>query len=99
MYNMLRVRDRNFMWLKYVNLMSNYPYHLKYLSSFRKPNYLYIFCNSMPSENRLLKKATFGVFRQSKKNLYKKNIRINPNIIKFKLLMTSTSKIELQKIY
>jgi hypothetical protein len=39
---------------------SNYPYHLKYLSSFRKPNYLYIFCNSVPSENRLLKKATFG---------------------------------------
>jgi hypothetical protein len=34
--------------------------HLKYLSSFRKPNYLYIFCNSMPSANRLLKKATFG---------------------------------------
>jgi hypothetical protein len=27
----------------------------------------------------------------------KKNIRINPNIIKFKLLMTSTLKIELQK--
>ena len=26
------------------------------------------------------------------------NIIINPNIIKFKLLMTSTSKIELQKL-
>ena len=26
------------------------------------------------------------------------HIRINPNIIKFKLLMTSTSKIELQKL-
>ena len=39
-----------------------------------------------------------SVFRQSKKNLNKKNICINPNIIKFKLLMTSTSKLELQKL-
>ena len=39
-----------------------------------------------------------SVFRQSKKKIYKENIRINPNIIKFKLLMTSTSKIELQKL-
>ena len=36
-------------------------------------------------------------FGNQRKNYIKKNIRINPNIIKFKLLMTSTSKIELQK--
>jgi hypothetical protein len=37
-------------------------------------------------------------FSNQRKIYIKKNIRINPNIIKFKLLMTSTSKIELQKL-
>ena len=37
-------------------------------------------------------------FGNQRKMYIKKNIRINPNIIKFKLLMTSTSKIELQKL-
>jgi hypothetical protein len=37
-------------------------------------------------------------FGNQRKNYIKKNFRINPNIIKFKLLMTSTSKIELQKL-
>ena len=37
-------------------------------------------------------------FGNQRKMYIKKNIRINPNLIKFKLLMTSTSKIELQKL-
>ena len=66
----------------------NYPYHLKNLSSFRKPNYLYIFCNSMPSENHLLKKATFEILiseilfnRVFQPQFINKSLRL-PNIIK-----------------
>ena len=40
----------------------------------------------------------FQYFGNQRKIYIKKNIRINPTIIKFKLLMTSTSKIELQKL-
>jgi hypothetical protein len=57
-----------------------------------------ILCNSnngeIGDEFHYLSKCQY--FVNQRKIYIKKNIRINPNIIKFKLLMTSTSKIELQ---
>jgi hypothetical protein len=167
MHNMLRVRDRNFMWLKYVkhilcncgfnyiwesqtcinelwlkhsikqNLTNQYlqtwlssvndsPKALNYLnilndkdnltlSKFRTTNHKLPVENgrwkNIARENRICPLWNNGeignefhylfkcqYFGNRRKNDIKKNIRINPNIIKFKLLMTSTSKIELQKL-
>ena len=179
MYNMLRVRERNFMWLKYVkhilcncgfnyiwesqtfinelwlkhsikqNLTDQYlqtwlssvndsPKALNYriykdnlvfenylnilndkdnltLSKFRTTNHKLPVENgrwkNIARENRICPLCNNGeigdefhylfkcqYFGNQRKIYIKKNIRINPNIIKFKLLMTSTSKIELQKL-
>ena len=179
MYNMLRVRDRNFMWLKYVkhilcncgfnyiwesqtfinelwlkhsikqNLTDQYlqtwlssvndsPKALNYriykdnlvfenylnilndkdnltLSKFRTTNHKLPVENgrwkNIARENRICPLCNNGeigdefhylfkcqYFGNQRKIYIKKNIRINLNIIKFKLLMASTSKVELQKL-
>jgi hypothetical protein len=52
--------------------------------------------NSLRDEFHYLFKCQY--FGNQRKIYIKKNIRINPNLIKFKLLMTSNSKLELQKL-
>ena len=63
-----------------------------------RENRICLLCNNgeIGDECHYLFKCQY--FGNQRKNYIKKNIHINPNIIKFKLLMTSTSKIELQKL-
>ena len=96
--NILNEKDNNLTLSKFRTTNHKLPVENGRWKNIARENRICPLCNNggIGDEFHYLFKCQY--FCNQRKIYIKKNICINPNIIQFKLLMTSTSKLELQKL-